>query len=191
MPGVSSGAGAMDSTMYIEGGNSTEWLASMDGILIPDPVRWGSVFTISMFNPYTVDSIDLYTAGYPASYGQGLSGIIVVDTINGSRDRWKGFIDISAIEAEVLVEGPVTSNLTVMFDMRRTFYDLYVPLITGTENSGVQYPYLWDGILKIGWDITPSDKITFDAYGSLEGLRWILTADTYALPNRGKPFGNI
>ncbi len=105
MPGVSSSGSVMDSRMYIQGGDSSEFIASMDGIYITRPTRWGGADTVSMFNPYVVDSIDLYTAGYPAMYGQGLSGVIVVDTVKGSKDRWKGFIDLSPISAEMLVEG--------------------------------------------------------------------------------------
>ncbi|MGA2141753.1 MAG: TonB-dependent receptor [Brevinematales bacterium] len=172
MPGVSSGGGALDSTMYIQGGNSYEWIAYMDGIFISDPTRWGGPVSISMFNPSVVDSIDLYTAGYPSRYGQGLSGIVDVSTINGSRDRWKGFIDVSPIEAEMLAEGPLASNFTIALDLRGTSYALYAPFVAPKASSVIiQWPYLYDGILKACWDISPEDKLTFDVYSSLEGVQ--------------------
>ncbi len=177
MPGVSSGGSAMDSSMFIQGGNSTEWIAYMDGIYIMNPTRWsGGIYTISMFNPSFVDSINLYTAAYPSMFGQGLSGVIVVDTINGSKERWKGFIDISPIESEVLLEGPITSNLTISFDMRRTYYDLYYPLFLPTNQRSLvqEWPYLWDGISKFCWDITHYDNLSIVAYFSLEGEKWDL-----------------
>ncbi len=171
MPGVSSGGGTFDSRMYIQGGDQNEWIAYMDGIFIINPTRWGGL--LSMFNPYVIDSIDLYTAGYPAEYGQGLSGVIVVDTLNGNKDRLKGFVDVSFISAEMLLEGPLSSNLTVMFDMRRTYYEIYLPLLLPPGSlTGVQVPYLWDGILKLDWDITHIDNLSFDLYGSMEGLKW-------------------
>ena len=36
----------------------------------------------------------------------------------------------------------------------------------GLEGDLVQWPYLYDGIMKICWDIFSSDKLTFDIYGS-------------------------
>jgi outer membrane cobalamin receptor len=193
MPGVSSGGGAANSAMFIQGGNSDEWIAYMDGIYIQNPMRWNgymnttmlaSYISVSMFNPYVVDSIDLYTAGYPAIYGQGLSGVVAVDTVNGSSDRWKGFIDVSLMAAEILAEGPVKSNLTVVFDMRRTYYDLWLPVVFSIdEGSETVFPYLWDGFLKLSWDISPEDRLSFDGYFSLEGMDWSLTADTNAPQN--------
>ncbi len=171
MPGVSSGGGTFDSRMYIQGGDQDEWIAYMDGIWIMNPTVFGGF--LSMFNPYVIENIDLYTAGYPVEYGQGLSGIIVVDTKNGNKDRLKGFIDISLISAEMLLEGPLSSNFTVMFDMRRTYYDLYLSeIFSSSLLSGVQLPYLWDGIIKFDWDISPHDNLTLDLYGNIEGLKW-------------------
>ncbi len=186
MPGVSSSGTSFDSSMYIQGGGQTEWISYMDGIFIENPVRWGG--NLSMFNPYLIDSIDLYTAGYPAVYGQGLSGILVVNTRNGSKDRLKGFIDLSAISAEMLIEGPLASNLTVLFDMRRTYYDFIAPYFTPEDRrAGIEYPYLWDSLLKFDWDISPNDNLTFDAYGSLEGMKWNMSGD----PNGPEKAGNL
>lgn len=193
MPGVSSGGSALDSTMYIQGGNANEWIASMDGIMIANPTRWDVLgVSISMFNPSFVESIDLYTAAYPAMYGQGLSGIVVVDTINGSSARWKGFIDLSLINAEILVDGPLTSNLTVALDLRATSYAIIGPIIIQLVEPGlagdlVQWPYLYDGIMKVSWDITPDDKLVFDAYSSIEGVQLNLGASTNTMQNSYSP----
>ncbi len=190
MPGVSSCGSIVDSSMFIQGGNNYEWVACMDGMIITDPMRWaGGTSSVSMFNPNFVDSISLYTSAYPAMYGQGLSGIVVVDTINGSKDRWKGFIDVSGVESEILVEGPITSNLTVAFDMRRTYYDLIMPIFESSDGSKISYPYIWDGIMKICWDITPEDRLTFDAYFSLEGEN--LNVTSYNVTNAPQTFGNF
>ncbi len=173
MPGVSSSGSMFDSRMYIQGGDFDEWIGSMDGVYIMNPYRWGG--RISMFNPYILESIDLYTAGYPAEYGQGLSGVVAVETKNGNKDRLKGFFDISSGSSEISLEGPLSSNFTVFFDIRRTYYELIFPLIyTRDQLVGIQVPYLWDGILKLNWDITYYDSLSFDMYGSLEGMKWNL-----------------
>ncbi len=173
MPGVSSSGGSFDSRMYIQGGASYEWIASLDGVMILDPMRWGG--NISMFNPNIVDTIDLYTAGYPCSFGQGLSGIVNVESIKGNKDQWKLYYEQTYVSSEIQLEGPVSSNFTIFFNTRRTYYDLVAPLLfTGNDWKGVQFPYLWDGLLRMNWEITPADTLSFTGYGSLEGMKWKL-----------------
>ncbi len=76
--------------------------------------------------------------------------------------------------------------------MRRTFYDLYVPLIyTNGQSSNTQYPYLWDSILKVSWDLSPEDNITFDAYASFEGVNYSFSGDTNAPENFNNLVGNF
>ena len=175
MPGVSSSGGTFDSRMYIQGGDAYEWIASMDGVYIMNPTRWGG--SVSMFNPNIVDTIDLYTAGYPSSFGQGLSGIVDVQTRSGDKEHWKLFYEQSVVSSEIQLEGPVSSNFTVFFNTRRTYYDLVAPyLFTGDQWKGVQFPYLWDGVFKMNWEITPSDILSFTGYGSQEGMKWNLAA---------------
>jgi hypothetical protein len=176
MPGVSSSGSTFDSAMYIQGGANYEWIAAMDGVFILNPNRWGG--RISMFNPNIVDTINLYTAGYPAQFGQGLSGVIMVNSKNANNEKWKGFVDLSAATLEVLAEGPISSNVTFLFNFRRTFYDFIAPLFMSGDSTGVQFPYLWDGIMKINWDITPNDTLSFMAYGSLEGMNWKMSGSS-------------
>ncbi len=186
MPGVSGSGSMFDSSMYIQGGKNNEWVAEMDGLFIMNPNRWGG--RISMFNPYTIEEIDLYTAGYPAIYGQGLSGIVTVETKKGNNEKWKGFIDMSTATSEIQLEGPAASNLTVFFDIRRTFYDFIMPyFLPPDQRAGVQYPYLMDGILKINWDVTPWDCLTFEGYGSIEGMKMSMSGD----PNGPEQEGNM
>lgn len=171
LPGVSSSGGTFDSRMFIQGGDQTEWFSMMDGVYIPVPQRFGG--RISMFNPLVIDRIDLYTAGYPASFGQGLSGILDVKTLNGSRTAWSGFIDAGLATGEIKLDGPITSNITVFFDIRRTYYDFVAPLFIRDEwRDSVQFPYLVDGLLKCSWYVSENDLITLSGYGSLEGMDW-------------------
>ncbi len=173
MPGVSSSGGAFDSRMYIQGGANSEWIAMMDGILILSPTRWGG--NLSMFNPEVIDSIDLYTAGYPAAYTQGLSGLLLVNTISGRKDRWGGFFDWSPATMEIGLSGPLAKDFTVFFNFRRTYYEWIASLfIPEGAREGIQFPYLMDGLLKFHWDISPFDTISWTNYGSIEGMKFDL-----------------
>ncbi len=171
LPGVASSGGTFDSRMFIQGGDQSEWFSMMDGIYIPVPQRFAG--RISMFNPSVIDRVDLYTAGYPASFGQGLSGILDVRTVTGDRSKWTGFIDLGIAAFEAKLEGPINSNLTVFFDIRRTYYDFVAPIFIKEEwRENTQFPYLLDGLCKLSWFITEEDILALSLYGSSEGMDW-------------------
>ncbi len=187
LPGVSSSGDTFDSNMYIQGGAQDEWVACLDGIYITNPCRWGG--RISMFNPTFISSLDLYTAGYPALFDQGLAGILDVTVKEGSSSAWSGFADMAAASAEIMVNGPLSDNGSLYVNARRTWYDLLMPLIMQKEDmQGVQFPYLWDGICKISYNITPRDSLYFLAYGSYEGMNMRMDSEITGLdsPEEGR-----
>jgi hypothetical protein len=171
MPGVSGSSDSFDSSMYIQGGDNFEWVARMDGVYILNPTRWGG--HITMFNPTVVESLDLYTAGFPAKFVQGLAGILDVKVKEGNDSSWDGFFDLSAASSEISLGGPLGSGSNIYFNLRRTWYDFVAPLFLSEEDrKGIQFPYLWDGICKVSFDLSPADKLSILAYGSNEGMKW-------------------
>ncbi|MBI4977241.1 MAG: TonB-dependent receptor plug domain-containing protein [Spirochaetes bacterium] len=184
MPGVSTSGSTFDSRMYIQGGGVYEWLPTIDGTYVINPYRWGG--NTSMFNPNTIESIDLYTAGYPASYAQCLSGVLDVKTLNPASEGWHGIFDLSSATMEGVLRGAFSSNVRMVASVRGTFYDWVAPLFV-KNGSGIQFPYLWDGMLKLIFDVTPRDTITLLGMGSLEGMKWDLGIN--AGDNGGPPAG--
>ncbi|NPV38236.1 hypothetical protein BREVNS_1282 [Brevinematales bacterium NS] len=180
MPGVGSSGSMFDAAMYIQGGDQFEQMNYLDGLFILQSQRWNG--RISMFNPNWIETIDLYTAGYPASYAQGLSGQVVVKVKEGNKEKLHGFWDMSSATMEVGLDGPLTSNQTFYFNIRRTFYDLTAPLFM-PDRAGQQFPYTTDGILKWVWRPTSSDKLSLLLYAGDEGMKWKLTGD----PQNGEP----
>ncbi|OHD55174.1 MAG: hypothetical protein A2096_10295 [Spirochaetes bacterium GWF1_41_5] len=172
MPGVSSSGSTFDSKMYIQGGSEWEYLAAMDGVLVLAPSYWGGA--VSIFNPNTVESVDLYTAGYPARYAQGLSGIIDVNVRSGHPDKWSGFIDLAGSAAETRIAGHLGKKVTVFMNMRRTYYDWIMNQLYGNNTEGVQFPYIWDGVFKMNAQIGSKDTLSFMTFGSQEGMKWKL-----------------
>ncbi|MCX7882261.1 MAG: TonB-dependent receptor [Brevinematales bacterium] len=180
MPGVGSSGSLFDASMYIQGGDKFEQMNYLDGLVILQSQRWNG--RISMFNPNWVETIDLYTAGYPASFAQGLSGQIIVKVKEGNKENLKGFWDMSSATMEMGLEGPLSANQTFYVNIRRTFYDLTAPFFM-PDRAGQQFPYTTDGIFKWVWRPTPQNKLSFLFYAGDEGMKWKLTGD----PQNGEP----
>lgn len=174
MPGVSTSGFMFDATMYIQGGDWYENILFLDGNVLINPYKWSG--RISMLNPNWIDSIELYTAGYPAYLAQGLSGVIVAKIKEGNREKLKGYFDLSSATSEIGLNGPIGSNVNFYFNIRRTYYELLAPLFMNVS-EGVQFPHLTDGILKLTFTPTIDDKISIFLYGSEEGMKWKLTGN--------------
>ncbi|OHD55800.1 MAG: hypothetical protein A2Y33_14280 [Spirochaetes bacterium GWF1_51_8] len=170
MPGVATSGSTFDSRMYIQGGTFWETISSFDNIIVITPFRWGG--RISIFNPNWVNEIELYTAAFPSIYGQGLSGVIDVKSKDGKTNAIGGLFDLSAATMEFMLEGPLGPNDTFLINLRRTFYDF----IANGGQAGVQYPYFWDGLLKYSHMFNPNEKLSFDVFGSAEGMKVTLSA---------------
>ncbi len=122
LPGVSSD-GTTSSTIYIRGGDRDEIIALIDNIPIRTPYYFGGANSI--FNPKTIEAVEFYPGGYGAEFGQALSGIVDVESLDGNNDYFYGSLDGSLLELNSFFNIPVVSeksNLTVAF--RRTHYDV-------------------------------------------------------------------
>jgi outer membrane receptor protein involved in Fe transport len=66
----------------VRGGEISETLVRLDGLRLYDPFHlkdFQSIF--SMIDPRIVSSIDVYTGGFPATFGDRMSGVIDVETM--------------------------------------------------------------------------------------------------------------
>lgn len=84
LPGVASN-GSFSALMYVRGGGGNEVLTVVDNHYFQYPYFWGG--RVSIINPKLVDTITFYSGGFPARYGQMLSGVIDVKTINGAQKK--------------------------------------------------------------------------------------------------------
>ena len=79
IPGVANGGASAQS--YVRGGDLDETLVLLDGIELYDPFHlkdFQSVF--SAIDPRAIDSVDIYSGGFPAQYGNHMSGVLNIST---------------------------------------------------------------------------------------------------------------
>ena len=151
LPGVAS-AGSFDTTMYIRGGSSYEMISGLDNAPIYSPFFFGG--KVSIFNPKIVKSVDFYPGGYDASFGQSLSGVIDVKTIDGNYEKFQGFLDMNCTEANFFITNPVVKGKSTIYtSFRRTYYDLMASLLVSQNSDPIAMPYLQS------WQTKYSDKL--------------------------------
>ncbi|NDV43656.1 TonB-dependent receptor plug domain-containing protein [Muricauda sp. 40Bstr401] len=120
LPGIKS----IDETVSdinVRGGTNDQNLVLWNGIKM---YQSGHFFgLISAFNPYLTDQVTIYKNGTPAAYGDGVSGVIQMETSNKIAEQWKGGAGFNLISGDFYTEVPLSDKLGIQFAARRSATD--------------------------------------------------------------------
>ena len=118
------------SDINIRGGTNDQNLLLWDGIKM---YQSGHFFgLISAFNPYLTDKVKIIKNGTAPQYGDGVSGIISIETINEVSERAFGGAGMNLISADIYGHLPLNESLALQFSARRSVTDF---LNTPTYNQ--------------------------------------------------------
>lgn len=113
------------SQLVVRGSTPDQNLIVIDDIEVFNPYRLYGM--ISMFNPATIEEINLITGGFPARYGDRLSAVLHVINKEGVRDQpVKGNLNTNITNANIVLEGSAPFGIkgNWLVSARRTYYDL-------------------------------------------------------------------
>jgi outer membrane receptor protein involved in Fe transport len=155
LPGTaSSGFSARSS---IRGGEVGETLVRFDGLRLYDPFHlkdFQSIF--SAIDPRIVRSIHVYTGGFPASFGDRMSGVLDVETMSAPRDRYHE-IGFSFFNSSVLSSGRLAGGRGEwLASIRRSNLDI----LYDQFSKQPERPRYTDAFTKLAYDVGERLKIT-------------------------------
>ena len=177
LPGIKS----IDETVSdinIRGGTNDQNLILWDGIKM---YQSGHFFgLISAFNPYLTDKVSIIKNGTSAKYGDGVSGVIIMETKDEIDYDFHGGAGFNLISGDVYGQVPISNNLAFQFSGRRSVTDfLNTPTydefsdrafqdtqikVTNTNNTDARIVqdenfYFYDFSGKLLYDINDRHKI--------------------------------
>lgn len=184
MPGVQPGLEGTTG-FSVRGGNNDQNLLLMDHIPLYNTAHLANF--ISIFDPYTINSMTVYKGGFPAYYGGRASSVIDIYLKEGSKSNMGGEVILGPIFSKIALEGPILKGKTsYLFSLRRSMTDLLlggVNLLTQPD-SKFQYSFYdlnfkFSHRIKDGSDVYLSfysgrDKLTTDGergFGIGDGIR--------------------
>ncbi|MCE2612894.1 TonB-dependent receptor [Flavobacteriaceae bacterium D16] len=168
------------SDINIRGGTNDQNLILWDGIKM---YQSGHFFgLISAFNPYLTDNINIIKNGTSAQYGEGVSGIISMESRNHLTQKAYGGAGFNLISGDAYAQIPLTNELAVQFSARRSVTDfLNTPtysqffdrafqdseVIGGQSASNIPINreesfYFYDFTGKVLYNPSPDHKIRFN-----------------------------
>lgn len=177
LPGVSA-PNDFSSQLIVRGSGPDQNLIIMDDVEIFNPYRLYGVF--SMFNPETLNDINLITGGFPSKYGDRLSAVLDVSNREGSKTKYfTGQTNINVGNANLVFSGrlPVKGiEGSWIVSSRRSYYDLILgPFAksTGLIDESASFPSFQDIQAKITIGPYKNHKLIFNGIYSEDGVNII------------------
>jgi outer membrane receptor protein involved in Fe transport len=102
--------------------------------------------------------------GFPAEYGDKMSGVFDVFARDGSREGFRGNFGIDIVNTHLLLEGPIPKG-SWLLSVRRGYIDLLMSLIESEEKFEPRYADLYT---RVTHDLTSKDKISVDILYALD-----------------------
>ena len=118
MPGIVS-QGDQGGQLFIRGGEPTQNLVLLDGMLVYQPFHVLGFF--SSFPSGIINSADVYAGGYGGRYGGRLSSVIDVSARTGNKQRWAGEVSVAPFVSSARLEGPIVpGSVSVLASARKS-----------------------------------------------------------------------
>lgn len=147
-----------------------------DNIFEVDFVPSGYLFhaggAISVFNAELVESFDIHAAAYGPEFFGVTGGVFDVKLRDPAEDRLRGSIDISILQAGVLVEGPISDNQSFYLAGRRSYLELLIKdqLEEDDGVTFVEFPNYSDYQGKYVWKPNSASTVRASINGASDSL---------------------
>jgi hypothetical protein len=166
LPGVVGGVDNRND-LLVRGGGPGENAYYLDGIRIPQINHFATQGTaggaLGLINADFIQDATFYTGGFPASQGDALSSVLLIETRPGTQDQIAGDVTLGASEAGITLDGPLGSGANWLFSVRRS----YTQFLFAALDLPIRPDY-WDAQASLTWEPSGRDRITFTGIGAID-----------------------
>ena len=118
---------------------------------------------VSLVGLGLIHSTELLMGGFPAQYGEKMSGIFDITTRAANTEKVSANFGLDLINATAMIEGPLSKKGGWMLSARRGYVDLILALMNADEKYKPQYADVYG---KLTYQLTQADTLTFNGlYG--------------------------
>ncbi len=165
-PGVGS-TPAFRNDVIIRGGGPSENRFFLDGIEIPVlnhfSTQGASGGPVGIINADFIRNVDFYSAAFPASKYNALSGILDFSLKEGSKDKTNLQFTLGASEAAITLDGSIGKKTSYIFSVRRSYLQFLFSAI------GLPFlPTFNDYQLKVKTNFNAKNQLSLISIGSLD-----------------------
>ena len=153
LPGAA--ASGVSARTHFRGGTDREIGVMLNGQWLFDPFHirdYQSIF--SAIDSRAISGVEVYTGGFPAQYGDRMSGMVLMESMELTQQRHTE-IGISVFNSSVLASG-AEDNMRWLFSARRGNLDLVI-------NPKFGEPSYYDVFGELAFDLSPNATLSFNA----------------------------
>ena len=140
---------------------------------------------LSVVDGDMVAQLRLLSAGFGVTYQGVIGGIIDANTRDPNSDKMAGIVDISLIDAGLMVEGPITERQRAAASVRVSYYDFVIGDIVEERQEEdeegldiIQLPRYRDYRARYQIDVGASGKLDFLIDGATDDVHFNLGDDS-------------
>lgn len=175
LPGVGGGqqGGSFRNDIIIRGGAPNENVFYLDGIEVPVinhfQTQGSSGGPQGILNVSFIEDVKLSSSAFDARYDNALSSVFQFKQKNGNPNQFQGNFRLSATEAALTLEGPLSKNrkTTFLASARRS----YLQLLFKAIDLPIR-PNYWDFQTKITHQLNKKTTLTFIGIGAIDEFRF-------------------
>ena len=146
----------------VRGSEKDGILVRLDGMELFDPYHlqdFGGA--VSIIDLGLISRADLLMGGFPAEFGDKMSGVFDIIAREGNREQVSVNLGLDLINAHASIEGPLSDKGSWILSARRGYIDLILALMGTDEDLNPRYTDLFG---KFVYDLTDRDKLTVNSF---------------------------
>jgi len=171
LPGTSSTD--FSTRFTVRGGEYEEVLVMLDGLQVYEPFHLKDIDggAISAIDVAAVQSIDLMTGGFPARYGDKMSGAFEIESRQVPPDQNRFSVGLSLINTNLFAEGKFNQNRgSWLFSARRGYIDYVLKLAGADDNIKPTY---YDFFGKVQYQLNKKHSLSADILHAHDDMKVI------------------
>ncbi len=169
LPGAA--AGGFSARSYFRGGDETETGVILNGQRLFDPFHirdYQNIF--SSIDSRAIEGIEVYTGGFPVRYGDRMSGVVLMESLDLTRPRHNE-IGLSVFNTSLLTAGVADDGDTKwLFSARRGNLDLIIDKKYGE-------PKYYDLFGEVSLSLTADTRVSFNGLYADDGVLVVLESE--------------
>ena len=171
LPGVA--AGDLSAQIHVRGGEEDETLVELDGMRLYDPFHFKDFQSVfSLINAQAIGGVEFLSGGFPAQYGDRLSGVIDLTSATPGASR-RTELGVSFTHLLATTEGSTRSGRAGwLVSARRGYLDLVLDLV-GTAEAQLD-PRYYDAFAKFETAAGARTRLAAEALASGDALHFAL-----------------
>ncbi len=157
----------------VRGGEQDEVLINLDGMELYEPFHLKDVDggVISVIDVAAMEGVDLMAGGYPANYGDRMSGVFNIKSKNTAPDTKRISLGLSLMNARFLSEGTFSENKgSWLVSGRRGYLDLVLDLSGADSELRPQY---YDLFSKVRYRLNNQQILTLNFLRADDNLKYL------------------